>query len=30
MRADFVNEVARILGIKRKDLIEKDLSCTRY
>lgn len=25
MRADFVNEVARILDIKRKDLIEKDL-----
>jgi predicted nucleotidyltransferase component of viral defense system len=25
MRADFVNEVARILGIERKDLIEKDL-----
>ena len=25
MRADFVNEVARILKIKRRDLIEKDL-----
>lgn len=25
MRADFVNEVARILNIKRKDMIEKDL-----
>lgn len=25
MRADFVNEVARILDIKRKDLIEKGL-----
>jgi len=25
MRADFVNEVAKILDIKRKDLIEKDL-----
>jgi len=25
MRADFVNEVARILDIKRRDLIEKDL-----
>ena len=25
MRADFVNEVAKILNIKRKDLIEKDL-----
>ena len=25
MRADFVNEVARILGIKRRDLVEKDL-----
>jgi predicted nucleotidyltransferase component of viral defense system len=25
LRADFVNEVARILDIKRKDLIEKDL-----
>lgn len=25
MRADFVNEVARILNIERKDLIEKDL-----
>ncbi|CAG0982759.1 hypothetical protein METP1_01864 [Methanosarcinales archaeon] len=24
MRADFVNEVAKILDIKRKDLIEKD------
>lgn len=25
MRADFVNEVARNLNIKRKDMIEKDL-----
>lgn len=25
MTTDFVNEVARILGIERKDLIEKDL-----
>jgi len=25
MRADFVNEVARALDIKRRDLIEKDL-----
>jgi len=25
MRVDFVNEVARILDIKRKNLIEKDL-----
>ena len=25
MRADFVNEVARVLDIKRRDLIEKDL-----
>ena len=25
MRADFVNKVARILNIKKKDLIEKDL-----
>lgn len=25
MRIDFVNEVSRILDIKRKDLIEKDL-----
>jgi hypothetical protein len=25
MRADFVNEVSRILDIKRKDMIEKDL-----
>ncbi len=25
MRADFVNEIARILNIKRKDMIEKDL-----
>jgi predicted nucleotidyltransferase component of viral defense system len=25
MRADFVNEVAGLLDIKRKDLIEKDL-----
>jgi predicted nucleotidyltransferase component of viral defense system len=25
VRADFVNEVARILDIKRKDLIEKEL-----
>ncbi len=25
MRADFVNEVARVLNIKRRDLIEKDL-----
>ncbi len=25
MRADFVNEVARVLNIKRKDMIEKDL-----
>lgn len=25
MRADFVNEVARILDIKRKDMIEKEL-----
>jgi len=25
MRADFVNEIARILNIKRRDLIEKDL-----
>lgn len=25
MRTDFINEVARTLGIKRKDLIEKDL-----
>jgi predicted nucleotidyltransferase component of viral defense system len=25
VRADFVNEVAKILDIKRKDLIEKDL-----
>ena len=24
MRADFVNEVARIFNIKRKDMIEKD------
>ena len=26
MRADFVNEVSRILDIKRKDMIEKDLT----
>jgi len=25
VRADFVNEVAKILDIKRKDMIEKDL-----
>jgi hypothetical protein len=25
VRADFVNEVARVLNIKRRDLIEKDL-----
>ena len=25
MRADFVNEVARVLNIKRRDLVEKDL-----
>ena len=25
MRADFVNEVARVLRISRRDLIEKDL-----
>jgi predicted nucleotidyltransferase component of viral defense system len=25
MRADFVNEVAGVLNIKRRDLIEKDL-----
>lgn len=25
MRADFVNEVAKILDIKRKDMIEKDM-----
>ena len=25
MRADFVNEIAKVLGIQRKDLIEKDL-----
>jgi hypothetical protein len=25
VRADFVNEVAKILKIKRKDMIEKDL-----
>ncbi len=25
MRADFVNEAAKILNIKRKDMIEKDL-----
>jgi hypothetical protein len=30
MRADFVNEVARILDIKRRDLTEKDLILHRY